>query len=102
MQACGRRSRKSSRKGVLEFGAFQLTLRYIQRSRFCRLTYNYYARDGRFEGQSELLTLFSGDAFNPSLESSVTKGLWRPVILWCLWAMIWIAGELWCQLETTG
>jgi len=63
---------------------------------------NYYARDGRFEGQSELLTLFSGDAFNPSLESSVTKGLWRPVILWCLWAMIWIAGELWCQLETTG
>jgi hypothetical protein len=35
---------------------------------------NYYRRDGRFKGQSELLTIFSGDAFNPSLESSVTKG----------------------------
>lgn len=32
-------------------------------------------RDGdQFEGQPELLTFFSGDAFNPSLESSVTKG----------------------------
>ncbi|KAK0622056.1 Metallo-dependent phosphatase-like protein [Bombardia bombarda] len=28
----------------------------------------------RFPGQPELVTLFSGDAFNPSLESSVTKG----------------------------
>ncbi|KIW20494.1 hypothetical protein PV08_01069 [Exophiala spinifera] len=35
---------------------------------------NYYRNDGRFEGQPELVTLFSGDAFNPSLESSVTKG----------------------------
>jgi 5'-nucleotidase len=35
---------------------------------------NHYARDEKFAGQSELLTLFSGDAFNPSLESSVTKG----------------------------
>jgi hypothetical protein len=26
------------------------------------------------EGSPKLLTLFSGDAFNPSLESSVTKG----------------------------
>lgn len=26
------------------------------------------------EGQPKILTLFSGDAFNPSLESSVTKG----------------------------
>jgi 5'-nucleotidase len=34
----------------------------------------YYRNDERFKGQSELLTLFSGDAFNPSLESSVTKG----------------------------
>ena len=33
-------------------------------------------RDGvRFEGLPGLLTFFSGDAFNPSLESSVTKGL---------------------------
>ncbi|KAF2020737.1 ser/Thr protein phosphatase family protein [Aaosphaeria arxii CBS 175.79] len=35
---------------------------------------NYYRNDERFAGQSELLTFFSGDAFNPSLESSVTKG----------------------------
>lgn len=35
---------------------------------------NQYRSDDRFQGQSELLTLFSGDAFNPSLESSVTKG----------------------------
>jgi 5'-nucleotidase len=35
---------------------------------------NHYAKDDKFKGQSELLTLFSGDAFNPSLESSVTKG----------------------------
>ncbi|KAF2493416.1 5'-nucleotidase [Lophium mytilinum] len=35
---------------------------------------NYYRNDGRFEGQPDVLTFFSGDAFNPSLESSVTKG----------------------------
>jgi hypothetical protein len=36
---------------------------------------NEYAKDERYAGQPELLTLFSGDAFNPSLESSVTKGI---------------------------
>ncbi|EME82924.1 uncharacterized protein MYCFIDRAFT_153650 [Pseudocercospora fijiensis CIRAD86] len=30
--------------------------------------------DSKYAGQSDLLTFFSGDAFNPSLESSVTKG----------------------------
>ena len=35
---------------------------------------NEYREDARFSGQSNLLTFFSGDAFNPSLESSVTKG----------------------------
>ncbi|KAL8655825.1 MAG: hypothetical protein Q9226_002889 [Calogaya cf. arnoldii] len=35
---------------------------------------NFYADDARYKGQSELITLFSGDAYNPSLESSVTKG----------------------------
>ncbi|PSN61001.1 5'-nucleotidase-like protein [Corynespora cassiicola Philippines] len=35
---------------------------------------NYYRDDERFKGQPDLLTFFSGDAFNPSLESSVTKG----------------------------
>ncbi|KAI9873178.1 MAG: hypothetical protein M1830_000748 [Pleopsidium flavum] len=35
---------------------------------------NHYQSDPKYAGQSELLTLFSGDAFNPSLESSVTKG----------------------------
>ncbi len=35
---------------------------------------NEYQSASRFSGQPELITLFSGDAFNPSLESSVTKG----------------------------
>ncbi|KAI6789456.1 5'-nucleotidase [Hortaea werneckii] len=35
---------------------------------------DYYQNDARFVNQPQLLTLFSGDAFNPSLESSVTKG----------------------------
>jgi 5'-nucleotidase len=35
---------------------------------------NEYRSDERFAGQPELLTFFSGDVFNPSLESSVTKG----------------------------
>ncbi|KAI9761837.1 MAG: hypothetical protein M4579_000777 [Chaenotheca gracillima] len=35
---------------------------------------NEYRSDQRFAEQSKLITLFSGDAFNPSLESSVTKG----------------------------
>ncbi|KAF2739654.1 Metallo-dependent phosphatase [Polyplosphaeria fusca] len=42
-------------------------------ARFQTLT-NYYRHDQKYEGQSKLLTFFSGDAFNPSLESSVTKG----------------------------
>jgi 5'-nucleotidase len=33
-----------------------------------------YQDDPKYSGQSNLVTLFSGDAFNPSLESSVTKG----------------------------
>jgi 5'-nucleotidase len=36
---------------------------------------NYYRNDERFEGQPGLLTFFSGDAFNPSIESSITKGM---------------------------
>lgn len=35
---------------------------------------NHYRNDEKYKGQTELLTFFSGDAFNPSLESSVTKG----------------------------
>lgn len=35
---------------------------------------NQYRSDSQYEGQSELIPVFSGDAFNPSLESSVTKG----------------------------
>jgi 2',3'-cyclic-nucleotide 2'-phosphodiesterase (5'-nucleotidase family) len=35
---------------------------------------NYYRNDPRFAGLPEALTFFSGDAFNPSLESAVTKG----------------------------
>lgn len=42
-------------------------------SRFQHLA-SHYRLDPKYDGQSELLTLFSGDAYNPSLESSVTKG----------------------------
>nr|KMM63692.1 nucleotidase of the calcineurin superfamily [Coccidioides posadasii RMSCC 3488] len=35
---------------------------------------NYYRDHSRFAGLPDLLTFFSGDAFNPSLESTVTKG----------------------------
>ena len=35
---------------------------------------NYYKHDEKFSGQPTICTLFSGDVFNPSLESSVTKG----------------------------
>lgn len=41
----------------------------------------HYKEDKKFKGQAELLTFFSGDAFNPSLESSVTKG-GHPHLLW--------------------
>lgn len=48
-------------------------------ARFLTLVKEY--RDGKqFEGQPKLLTLFSGDAFNPSLESSVTKGACLPPV----------------------
>ncbi|PVH74110.1 5'-nucleotidase [Cadophora sp. DSE1049] len=42
-------------------------------ARFMTLCKEYRAGE-RFKGQPDLLTFFSGDAFNPSLESSVTKG----------------------------
>ncbi|KAL9055936.1 MAG: hypothetical protein Q9162_003232 [Coniocarpon cinnabarinum] len=35
---------------------------------------DYYRDDASFKDEPKLMTLFSGDAFNPSLESSVTKG----------------------------
>lgn len=34
----------------------------------------YYRSDERFAEQPEVLTFFSGDAFNPCIESTVTKG----------------------------
>ncbi|PSR82391.1 flagellar associated protein [Coniella lustricola] len=42
-------------------------------SRFISVVKEYQEGD-RFKGQPDCLTLFSGDAFNPSLESSITKG----------------------------
>lgn len=39
----------------------------------------YYREDEKFRDQPKLVTFFSGDAFNPSLESSVTKGAFRIV-----------------------
>jgi 5'-nucleotidase len=35
---------------------------------------NHYRTDTAFTDEPALLTFFSGDSFNPSLESSVTKG----------------------------
>lgn len=35
---------------------------------------NHYRHHPAYDSQPQLLTLFSGDAFNPSLESAVTKG----------------------------
>lgn len=35
---------------------------------------NHYRSNPQYANQSNLITLFSGDAYNPSLESSVTKG----------------------------
>lgn len=35
---------------------------------------NHYRSGEKYKGQPQLVTFFSGDAFNPSLESSVTKG----------------------------
>ena len=43
-------------------------------ARFMTLV-KHYREDEKFGGQPDLITLFSGDAFNPSLESSVTKGM---------------------------
>ena len=36
--------------------------------------HSYYRKSPEFADQVGLLTFFSGDAFNPSLESTVTKG----------------------------
>jgi hypothetical protein len=33
-----------------------------------------YREAERYQGQPELVTFFSGDVFNPSLESAITKG----------------------------
>lgn len=48
-------------------------------SRFQTLI-NYYRDDERFQGQPKVLTFFSGDAFNPSIESSITKGQWAELL----------------------
>lgn len=41
---------------------------------------NEYRESEEYSGQPELITLFSGDAFNPSLESSITKGEFLPYL----------------------
>ena len=42
---------------------------------------NEYRSADKFKGQPELVTFFSGDVFNPSLESTVTKGEHMPPFL---------------------
>lgn len=49
-------------------------------SRFMSLI-KHYEEDEQFKEQPNLITLFSGDAFNPSLESSVTKGENWPFVM---------------------
>lgn len=44
-------------------------------ARFMTLV-KHYREDPRWNGQPDVVTLFSGDAFNPSLESAITKGAW--------------------------
>ena len=41
----------------------------------------YYSSHSKYTNQANLITLFSGDAFNPSLESSITKGRHMVLIL---------------------
>ena len=35
---------------------------------------NYYRDDEKFKDQVKMITVFSGDAYNPSTESAVTRG----------------------------
>ena len=42
----------------------------------------HYRDSEDFRDQSQLVSLFSGDAWNPSLESSVTKGMSCVLNLW--------------------
>ncbi|KAI9833759.1 MAG: hypothetical protein M1819_003492 [Sarea resinae] len=46
-------------------------------ARFVTLV-NHYRHGSSYDGLSELLTFFSGDSFNPSLESAITKGAHMP------------------------
>lgn len=39
---------------------------------------NHYRNNAKFKDQPKLLNFFSGDAFNPSTESSITKGRYYP------------------------
>lgn len=65
-------------KTVLLFGSTLLTCLALKPvggiARFQTLC-NHYRSDEKYQSQPSLITLFSGDAFNPSLESSVTKGV---------------------------
>ena len=59
-----------------------------------------YREDGKFQGQPELISLFSGDAWNPSLESSVTKGRlppasWRFLVMVML--IVALQEVIWCR-----
>lgn len=51
-----------------------------------------YREGQQFKGQPDVVTLFSGDVFNPSLESSVTKGSFGHLILFP-WKKLTISRE---------
>lgn len=62
-------------------------------ARFQTLCNSYASSDEKYAGQPELVTLFSGDAFNPSLESSVTKGLSSYTVEVLAWALLMIISQ---------
>jgi len=62
---------------------------------------DYYDKDKRFNNLPGLLTLFSGDAFNPSLESSVTKGMFVKYVWDLCHLLIRYQAVIWCLCSTT-
>jgi hypothetical protein len=57
---------------------------------------NEYRNKSRYAGQPDLLILFSGDAFNPSIESTITKVQWH-VHITC----VNDRANIWCRYYAT-
>lgn len=64
-----------------------------------------YQQAEKYRGQPELVTLFSGDVFSPSLESSITKGPFSAVVILATDgcnppADTWFQEVTWCLFST--